>query len=68
LYGISDEIRRRTRDWTLGLTPEDIRAAAKRLEVDLDRRLTVVMAGRDAIEAASESLPELLRESLDVPI
>jgi hypothetical protein len=68
LYGISDETRQAARDALLALSPADIKEAARKLRDDFDSRRTVVMAGREAVEEAAETLPELRTHSLDVPI
>lgn len=68
LYRISDDIRQRTRDWILELTPADIRSAAERLRDEMENSATVVMAGREAVERAALQMPDLLKESVDVPI
>lgn len=68
LYGISDDLRQTARDALLALSPADVRDAARRLRDDFDTRRTVVMAGREAVEQAARTMPELLASSLDVPI
>ena len=55
LYNISDELRQKKRDCVVSASPRDIGEAAERLRTQMERSVSVVMAGKQAIDRAAET-------------
>ncbi len=68
MYGIGDDLRRRKRQTMIGTGPDEIAAAAKRLLAGFDRAVSVVLAGRDAVEKAGERYPDLVKNQRELPL
>ena len=68
-YGITDELRQRKRDHLLATTPEDLARAAQRLQAAMaTSSFSVVMGGREAIEEAAKTEPQIAAHGLPVPV
>ena len=67
LLGISDEMRQRKRDYLLNITAEDIKEAAAVLLSRWDQAVITVVSSTDALEAASEEVPELKGHIRELP-
>lgn len=68
LFGIEDEYRQRKRDWILGMSSAEVRRAAERLRTHWDDVRVSVLAGRAALQAAEQQMPELTRNRVDIPL
>lgn len=68
LYNIDDELRQRKRDELIKTKPKDISNAARRLLNAFDKSVTVIMAGREAVDAAANKSEEIGRITTDLPI
>ena len=68
LYGISDELRMRNHETLLGTRKRDIAAAAARLRQEMDNAYVAVVAGTEAIDKASATVPELGANRIVLPV
>ncbi|MDR1932794.1 MAG: insulinase family protein [Spirochaetales bacterium] len=68
LYSLSDELRRRHQDYILETRPEDLVAAARRLDAAFCDAYSAVIAGKEALSAAAETLPALKKNILEISL
>lgn len=68
LYYITDDIRRTRRKSIIEADPDSLKTAADRLLKGMSDSAIVVMAGRDGIVKASESLTDLMDNSMNLPL
>ena len=68
LYDIGEELRQKKRDELIKTTPVDISNAANRLLDAFDKSVSVIMAGRDSVDAAAAKSEEIGRNITDLPI
>ncbi len=68
LYNITDDIRRTRRKSIMDADMVSIKAAAERLLTSMSESAMVVMAGKDGLEKASESLKGLMDNSINLPL
>lgn len=68
LYNISDDLRQQKRDAILSAGPETIRGAAQRLLSRMNRSVSAVMAGKEAIEQAAAENPTLGERIIRLPL
>ena len=66
LYGITDEMRRENRRRILSAGPEDLQKTAERLFSQWEEGISVLLAGAELAESASEAFPEL-SERQEIP-
>ncbi len=67
LYGISDEIRQKRRDYQLKADAEDLRSAARLLLKNWDSRSVSVIAGSEALDEAAAESSDLAESRIILP-
>jgi len=68
LYGVTDELRQRRREFILEVNREKLVRVAENLIKNFDCGFKVVISNEKAIAAASEILPELKERSKIIPV
>jgi Zn-dependent M16 (insulinase) family peptidase len=68
LYEMPDELRQRRQNFVLDTRPEDIAAAARRISSAFEESYSAVLGGREAISAASETLPDLKKNIIEISL
>ncbi len=68
LLGLTPEMRQAHRDYTLGLGPEAVQQAARRIRERLEGAYVAVVGGRAAIESAAEAVPGFTEHVIEVPV
>ena len=67
LYGITDELRAINHETLLSTTSQQVSAAADRLRQSVAESSVAVVAGRVALEAAADSVPDLVTNQVRLP-
>lgn len=68
LYGITDEMRQENHEILLKTNARDVQEAADRLRESMAQSRVVVVAGRQALEQAAQSVPELATNAISLPV
>ncbi|HPD60542.1 MAG TPA: hypothetical protein PKV48_02120, partial [Thermodesulfobacteriota bacterium] len=68
LYGVTDELRQKRRDFILAVDRKKLALAAEGLIKGFDNGFAVVMSNKKAITDASENLKELKQHIKEVPV